>query len=353
MGTHVELLHSTKPMNKNFERIGDANPREKVEVILSLDGPEFPEFGTFPERPTTLNEFDARYGARRADSTRVARVLAQHGLKTLGVSLRARTMQMAGTVAAMRRAFCVELATYRSPQQGLFRGREGTISIPKELDGVVTGVFGLDQRRAARRRQGRAAAPSRKPPPGLRPSDLEARYGFPPGDGRGQTIAIGQFGGVYVATDLEAYCKRQGRRMPKVETVAIGAAPLTMAEALRRNAGREAALKNDTGEVMLDVEIIAGLCERAKIVIYFVESPDQRGWMHLMTRVLERNPSKLASLSISWGAPQDAGSLSEAGCREISHRFRMLAHLGVTVCVPSGDDGAGDGVSDGHAHTEF
>jgi kumamolisin len=53
----------------------------------------------------------------------------------------------------------------------------------------------------------------------------------------------------------------------------------------------------DSIEVMMDVEIIAGLCSGANISVYF-STFDQRGWVDLLNKVIASNP---VVLSVSWG----------------------------------------------------
>ena len=127
-----------------------------------------------------------------------------------------------GCVAQVEAAFQPGLARYRNAEQGEFRGREGVLHIPAELDGLITGVFGLDERRVARRRhrvtpldaEGLLSPAAAKPPAApaqpLSPAQLAAHYRFPPGDGAGQTVAIAEFGGGYFAADLSMFCAKQG-----------------------------------------------------------------------------------------------------------------------------------------------
>ena len=69
-------------------------------------------------------------------------------------------MRVSGTAAAMEAAFKPGLVIMRSARDGQYRGRQGTIQIPAELKGIVTGVFGLDQRRMARRKSEATASAS-------------------------------------------------------------------------------------------------------------------------------------------------------------------------------------------------
>src|SRR5205085_12656347 len=129
-------------------------------------------------------EFAEKFGANRSDADTVAKSLRKYGLKVEDLSLTTRSMKVTGTAAAMEAAFKPNMVMLRSTRssQREFRGRQGPIMIPSELKGIVTGVFGLDQRRMARRKKAPMAAKAVTLQP-LTPSDLEARYRFPPGDG--------------------------------------------------------------------------------------------------------------------------------------------------------------------------
>jgi subtilase family serine protease len=70
------------------------------------------------------------------------------GLKIVETDAARRLVQVSGTVAQLSKAFSVELALYRSAKES-YRGREGAIHLPNA--DVVEGVFGLDNRRMARR----------------------------------------------------------------------------------------------------------------------------------------------------------------------------------------------------------
>ena len=111
-------------------------------------------------------------------------------------------------------------------------------------------------------------------PPGspgapLSPADLEQRYNFPPGDGTGQTIAIAEFGGGYFAADVAAFCQKFKRQSPSIQAVSVDAPAFTLQQIMALPpAARKEAL-GDSIEVMMDIEIIAGLCGGANISVYF------------------------------------------------------------------------------------
>src|SRR5262249_17022671 len=209
--------------------------------------------------------------------------------------------------------------------------------------------FGLDQRRMARRKAKAAAAHVAALLP-LTPSDLEQRYNFPPGDGAGQTIAIAEFGGGYFDSDTIAYCNKFGRPKPNISAIAIDAPAYTLQQILALPPQQKRDALNESGEVMLDVQIIAGLCPQADISVYF-SSFDQRGWVDLINQAIADRP---VVLSVSWGwAEDDPGQWSANAINAINDRLNAARLLGITVCVASGDDGSGDGLDDGEAHVDF
>lgn len=89
----------------------------------------------------------------RADLDQVAAFGQAHGLTVVESSSARRTVVLRGTVAQMSRAFAVELGHYESAAEAgeSYRGLEGHLHLPGDLAGIVTGVFGLDDRRMARR----------------------------------------------------------------------------------------------------------------------------------------------------------------------------------------------------------
>jgi kumamolisin len=100
---------------------------------------------------------------------------------------------------------------------------------------------------------------------------------------------------------------------------------------------------------MMDVEIIAGLCPKASISVYF-SSFDQRGWVDLLNKVITAKP---VALSCSWGLAEDDPSWSANAVAAIDDRLNAARLLGITTCVSSGDDGSGDQIDDGKAHIDF
>ncbi len=333
--SYVTLPGSERPAKRGATRVRDVDPETLVEVTLTLRGPALPAADHLPAPTLSPAEFASAYGASEQDAATVSGVLRSHGLTVGMIDLATRSVVASGPARAIESAFQLGLGVYHHAGQGEYRGREGAVHIPAGLDGIVTGVFGLDQRRVARRNSTGSAAPAVKGAGPMGPGDLEAHYGFPPGDGSGQTIAIAEFGGAYQPADMAAYASRYGRPLPAITVVQLNPSIPD---------------PDYTSEVMMDVEIVAGLCPGARISVLF-SSFDQKGWVDLLNRVIHDRP---VVLSVSWGcAEDDASHWSPAARTAVNERLQAAAMLGITVCASSGDNGSGDGMDDGHAHVNF
>jgi kumamolisin len=349
MAQQVALPGSKRAGKSDAKRVRDVDQNSHIEVTITLRAPDSPAADQLTGVSMSPEEFAAKFGARREDADKVASVLEGYGLKVEDISLPTCSMRVSGTAAQIEAAFRPNLAIYHSAEQGEFRGREGDIKIPAELEGIVEGVFGLDERRVARRKStalNAAAAAALAP---RTPADLEQRYQFPPGDGQGQQIAIAEFEGGYFPDDLTAYCQKFSRPVPTVNTISVGIPVLTLDQIRNLPPQQRNAELGATIEVMMDVQIVAGLCPAANISVYFAPFT-QKGWIDLLNQVIQARP---VTLSVSWGAPEDSSDWSTAARNAINARMAAAATLGITVCVASGDDGSGDELSDGRAHVDF
>lgn len=341
-----ELPGSFRPVAVGARRTGTANPADQLDVTVTLRGPELPaDAVTGP--PMNPDAYASAYGADADDAARVSSELQRFGLDVHAVSLAGRSMQVRGSIAQFEAAFGAQLGVYENADQGEFRGREGRLSLPESLNGLVTGVFGLDERRVARRSTTAASAATTA----MTPADFESRYQFPPGDATGQTIAIAEFGGAYFPDDVQAFCQKCDRAAPAVTPVSVGYPLLTVRQIEHLPHAQQQAVLEESVEVMMDIEIVAALCPGSSVSVYFAPFT-QKGWIDLLDAVQIATTPPVA-LSISWGLAEDSPNWSSAAVKEINQRLQAAAMLGITVCVAAGDDGAGDQVGDGKAHVNF
>ncbi len=320
------------------------NPRLKIEVLLKLRrARRLPELNHRPPTIMTRKQLASRFGASKADIAAVIRAFDKLKIATASSDRATRTVRLRGTVGQMEKAFATRLFDY-AHEDGDYRGRVGPVHVPDEIKHVVEAVFGLDSRIVARRRRLSAHAGSRVTAAMMTAAwytskRLAAHYSFPDGDGAGQTIGLLEFGGGYFSSDLRQYCKLAGIDMPRVTTVSVG--------------GTSTSRRDGTqGEVMLDVEVVAGVCPKAAIAIYFAPWTEE-GWIAGLDAILQDEKNDPGVVSVSWGNAEDTDIWTDQAIAQINEMLKEAAYRGITVCVAAGDDGSSDGVDDGLAHVDF
>ncbi|HEY1425579.1 MAG TPA: S53 family peptidase [Caulobacteraceae bacterium] len=346
---HVVLAGSGRRHRAGSEVLGRADPNERVYITVKLNRttpiPEPVAGAAVISRDQAISD----HGADEDAVKKVAKTLADYGLTIMSEDAARRSVKASGPVERMEAIFQTHLFRVKHGEH-LYRGRVGPISLPAELDGMVQGVFGLDTRPMIshrRPKKGRPAAPaSQLPAPDQRawflPQELASAYAFPGKDGSGTTIGIIELGGKYVASDLDAFVQAAGLPgTPEVQVVNVD--PLAATDANDPDA---------IGEVMLDVEVVAGACPGAKIVLYF--SPfTERGWVDVIDAALADSANNPCVLSISYGLAEGVDIWTQQAMDVVSDAMKEAAARGIPVCVASGDDGSDDQVGDGRAHVNF
>ena len=336
--------------------IGNADPTERLEVSVILrhnagdalrERVEKLARGDRSVGHVRQEDFARQFGARQADIDAVKKFAAEHGLATVEADQARRTVVLSGTVAAFNAAFGVDLQQFEH-SGGSYRGRTGQVHLPEELRDAVEAVLGLDNRPAARPHfRGR-------PEPGnvhwhaaagaatsFKPTDLAALYGFPPGTGQGECVAIIELGGGYRTADLRNYF------------AGLGIKPAPQVSAVSVDHGRNHATGDPNGpdgEVMLDIEVVGAVAPGAKIVVYFAPNTDA-GFLDAITKAAHDTINRPSVISVSWGGAES--SWTAQSMTAYDNAFQSAAAMGITVCVASGDNGSSDGVTDGQDHVDF
>jgi len=350
----LALAGSERAPLAGAREIGPANPNEKVDVTIRLRSRAGKkpivnaEAFTKPIAKRTIlsrKEFEQQHGADPDSIARVEAFAREHKLTVKEKSAGRRTVILSGTVAAMNAAFGVELKQFEHPS-GRYRGRTGPVHIPTELQDVIEGVFGLDNRPQAkphfRRRHARAGARAQAVSLSYTPTQVAAFYDYPTGvDGTGECIALIELGGGYNATDLSNYWNQLNlTKTPNVSAVSVG-------NGSNNPTGDP---NGPDGEVMLDIEVSGAIAPGANIVVYFADNTDA-GFLNAITTAVHDSTNNPSVVSISWGGPES--SWTGQAMTSMDEAFQAAAAMGVTVCVAAGDDGSTDGVTDGQNHVDF
>ncbi len=301
-------------------------------VTVYMRGPE-PVAGRMSRQ-----EYAAVHGASREDADAVVAFAAERGLSVTDVDLARRRVELGGEASALAAAFAARLGRYRTPEGEEYTAVEGDLMVPASLLGVVTGVFGLDQRPQARPHFRPAADTAIQ----YTPAQVATAYAFPvagPSGGQGECVAIVELGGGFRQADLQAYFSSLGLPLPSVEAVGVLGATNSPGQP-----------NGPDGEVMLDIEVVGSVAPGAAVAVYFAPNTDQ-GFIDAVTTAVNDGTRKPSVVSISWGSAESTWSAS--AMKQMEQAFAAAAAMGVTVTVAAGDNGSGDGVNDGLAHVDF
>jgi kumamolisin len=342
----TKLAGSTKHRLPNAEIVGEVPSAEFRVTVTVRRRNELPSLEAQsklkPAERTYMThaEHADKHGADPADIAKVEAFAAEYGLRVTNTNASQRTVTLSGTAPVYSKAFGVDLKMYKSGDVA-YRGREGNILIPENLQGIVTSVTGLDNRpfakphyrisRATARAAGVAAAADRTTasaslPIGFTPPQLASLYNFPQSlDGTGQTIAILELGGGFHPQELITYFQNLGISTPPSVTAA------TYTNGGTNSPGTNALDPNNPDvEVMLDIEVAGSIAPGAKIVVYFAPDASDQSFLGVMNAILGDTVNKPNIVSISWGGPEDETTAQFRN--EFDQLLQTAAQLGMTVC---------------------
>jgi kumamolisin len=369
MTVYVPLPGSKKSLLPNSRPAGPVNPSELASLtvrVRSAGDPEALEKRVYEQaaQPLAKREYltheqlAEQHGATKEDLDRVEAFAQQHDLFVVHRSAAARTIELRGKLADLQAAFHADVGMYHH-STGTYRGRQGDIAVPQELQPVITGVFGFDTRPKHRVTRGHRSAPSRGKASGsseanrghkaasakgsaaaagsggqngVASTEFASRYNFPTQsngaklDGTGQTIAIIELGGGYRSSDLEVFFNKIGVQMPTVASISVDKA-----------ASDPTTADSADGEVMLDIEVAGAVAPNAKFAVYFAPNNGDKGFIDAISAAVHDTERKPSVISISWGGPENP--TDQMGNDEYHQMFAAAAALGITVCIASGDHG--------------
>lgn len=351
---YQKLVGSERKPLPGANPVGPIDPNEQIEVTIYLRPPvtsnladTINEQARKTRRPLSREEYNATQSAAPEDIAKVGQFAVAHNLTVVSTDPVRRRMVLAGSAEALSAAFATELQTYEHPG-GRYRGRTGPLHIPLELDSIIVGVFGLDNRPQAHPHLQLLAAEAHP-----LAADTNARYTSysslqiaqlydfsTNSNGSGQCVAIIELGGGYTDSDLQVYFQQLGIPQPNVISVSVDGG---------QNAPQGTPDSAD-GEVALDIEVVGGIAPGAKIAVYFAPNTDQ-GFLDAVTQATHDTANNPSVISISWGAAEVYWT-SQA-MQAMDQAFQAAAVLGINVCCAAGDNGSSDGVGDGLAHVDF
>ena len=338
------LPGSERSLPSDAQLVGPCSPTAIITVTLYLRAKNPEELQqrlqqlSRSSEQLTPEQFADRYGADPADLDQISSFAQRHGLQVTETDRARRSVQLSGAISAMQAAFGVQLHDYRH-RGSTYRLRQGPVHLPTELQGIVTAVFGLDNRPQADTHF-RLLSPAAVSQQSFNPTDLARLYSFPTSaTGQGETIGIIELGGGYQQTDLDAYFQQLGiDPVPQVTAVSVDGG--------QNNPTGDP--NSADGEVELDIEVAGAIAPGAKQKVFFAPNSDQ-GFIDAITSAV--HDPDVSLISISWG--QAESNFTSQSLTAFNQAFQEAGTMGKTVFVAAGDNGSSDGESDGKNHVDF
>lgn len=344
VGERVELLNTRTEQesdtDRKKEKIGPTDPNKEIiaTIVVKSKASEQEMDQTLAKilnremKALTDQEFNDRFGADPAAMERVKKFAQDFGLKVEEADLDSGKVLLRGKVKDFNEAFKVKLDDFKGPL-GVSRERFGNISVPRNIANDVQGVLGLEDKPFAH------ADVQRYKPSGpfhprisgaMSPVNAANAYDFPKeASGKGQSVAILQFGGALDLADTASYFQQRGIKMPDINIVTVDGAKM--------KGGQSA-----DDEVALDTQVLGSVAPDAKQTVIFAPNSEQ-GFLDAITRATfaKAGEQSNSAISISWGAPETMWS--QQAMENMHMAFKKAALKGITVFAATGDNGAKNG----------
>jgi kumamolisin len=237
-------------------------------------------------------------------------------------------IKLSGTAKQFNSAFKTTLINVVTPTK-TYISYEGYLNIPQGLNGIITSVIGLDDSITFEPRIVRldpnAVQDNRVSLP-LTPEQVAKAYQAPDFDGEGTCVGILELGGGWTTQNLTSTFSRIGLANPTVIDISVDGAtnspdPSTGA----------------SGEVMLDMYVVAGVVPKATLAMYWAPNTFQ-GFLDGFAAAIFDDVNKPCAVSVSWAAGESAfGYNTMLVYDEV---LQAASVLGITITVSAGDAGA-------------
>jgi kumamolisin len=347
-GQRIALAGSYRAAPEGATYVGDVDPDERIVVALHLKrrSPDKYQPGSAgdlarlsePVTRRTLTAQRRRTHARAA--ARVRKFANANGLAVGGVDLAQRVVTLEGTARQMAQIFGATLCFYDDGCRR-YRGRIGHLMIPTEIAPWTRAILGFDQRplSAAPVNRLRALAGAGAGA-GLWPTEIAALYGIPlDRDASSVCVGIIALGGGYLATDLEKALAGMGRDNRVV---------IDQSVAGNNNDFSGGSVADQ--EIALDLQIMAGLLPKTRIVVYFA-SDRIPGLIAAINQAIFDDVNRPQVLSVSWGSAEKFWTDPDRDAMQAV--LADAKRLKVSVVFAAGDELATGGLTDGKAHVWF
>lgn len=359
-GQRIALAGSNRVEPEGAVYVGEVDPDQPIliTVYLKRRSPDKFQPGSAGDlarlaKPITRRALAAQRRRTHAHAaTRIETLAKKYGVTVRDIDLVQRTVMLQAPARLMSEIFGATMRIYDDGRRK-FRARVGQLTIPTEIAPWTRAILGFDQRPMETHPVGRLRAlVGEAASGGLWPTEIAALYGIPlDHDVSKVCIGIVALGGGYLESDLAAALRKMGRQAPvvinkSVVTVDPSTAPDDPPAPVNDFGGGTPADQ----EIALDLQIVAGLLPKAKIVVYFAGNSTQN-LVGAINKALFDDVNRPQVLSVSWGSAEKFWS--ESARDAMQGVLADAQRLHVTVLFAAGDELATGGLNDGKVHVWF
>jgi len=327
------------------QAIDPSDPHQLIEVSVILKHRQALPVALDASRFISHAEFAKAFGADVAHIDKMRQFARENRLSFLerGDECLRGAVKLSGTIAALERAFSVELTEYEH-ENGSYRGHPGTIRMPEECAHFVTGVFGLDNRQIAepqfRIQANSGTLDDQTTYTAYTPPQVAKLYSFPEDpNGDGQRIAVIELGGGYRPADIASHFNKLELQAPSVKCLSVDQASNCPGVAQSADC-----------QVMLDIEMIGAIAPGITINVYFAPNT-ARGLQDALSKAVHDQLNKPSAICIGWGAAEcDWSGQSIQNFNQVAYEAAMM---GITITAAAGNGGSSCDKEDGKVHVDF
>ncbi len=362
-------------------RVGSAPPAQQLELVFPLVADYrglqrfatavttigSPEYGQFE----SIAQLAARFGASARTRARVVAFLRASGASGVRVGATGLLVEATLSAGTAERLFATSLSSFGEAHGARFTAPSSSVSLPAGLQGLVTGVVGLDTRplaqsppftrgsRLARAAQGSAQAPSgyvcssstpclgtpsgcaaASATGGFTPNEYLTAYGYdsPPITGsvlgQRERVALIEIDG-FKGGDITAFAKCFGLRVPAIN-------------AFDANGNLGAALPAG-GESTLDLEVLDAVAPGLSGIDVYESHADAADTLQALAAPLDNPGYKPQVISASLGLCErnTYEAVGKSGVEATEAVLEEATATGISFVAAAGDAGSADCTDNG------
>src|SRR5262249_31239350 len=143
-GTALAKLPGSEKLAPKAAKLLARNSDEVIEITIRVRRKKTIEPALKQSKIYTHEQYEQDFGSSAEDIESVEKFAIAQQLSVVAVHSARRTVVLRGKIKYFESAFRVHIAQYQDSNGRVFNGRTGAIYIPRNLEKVIEGVFGLD-----------------------------------------------------------------------------------------------------------------------------------------------------------------------------------------------------------------